>query len=111
MLQTEKPDTFVLSTGRTERVRDFVNMSFKCVDIDIEWKGKEENETGIDSKSGKVLIKVNPNFYRPAEVELLVGDCAKANKILDWEAKTTLETLAKLMVEKDITRNKNGWSF
>ncbi|SMD34381.1 GDPmannose 4,6-dehydratase [Reichenbachiella faecimaris] len=111
MLQAEKPDAFVLSTGRTETVRDFVTMSFKCVGIDIEWKGNNESEIGINAKTGDLLVKVNPKFYRPAEVDLLIGDCSKATEVLGWEPMTTLEELSKIMVEKDIERNKNGWSF
>ncbi|RJE71720.1 GDP-mannose 4,6-dehydratase [Reichenbachiella sp. MSK19-1] len=111
ILQVEKPDTFVLSTGRTETVRDFVEMSFKCVGINIEWKGKAEKEIGIDTASGKTVVKINPKFYRPAEVELLIGDCSKAQEILGWKPETTLEDLSRIMVEKDIERNKNGRSF
>lgn len=111
MLQVDTPDTFVLSTGRTETVRDFVSMSFKCIGIDLEWNGTGEDEVGVNSGNGEILVKVNEKFYRPAEVELLVGDCAKAKNILNWEPKTNLEELARIMVEKDLERNKNGRSF
>ena len=111
MLQADKPDTYVLATNRTETVRDFVTMSFKAVGIALDWKGQAEDETATDKATGKVVVKVNPKFYRPAEVELLIGDPSKAKKELDWEPKTTLEELCKMMVEADVRRNKHGLSF
>jgi GDPmannose 4,6-dehydratase len=111
MLQAEKPDTFVLATNRTETIRDFVSMAFNVIDIDLEFKGKGEQEVAIDKATGKTLMKVNPKFYRPAEVELLIGDPSKAKAILKWEPKTQLEELCSMMVKADITRNKNGASF
>lgn len=111
MLQVDEPDTFVLATNRTETVRDFVSLSCSAVGIDIEWKGKEEDEIGIDTKTGKTIVKINPQFYRPAEVELLIGDPLKAKEKLGWEPKTSLEDLCKMMVDADIRRNKNGYSF
>jgi GDPmannose 4,6-dehydratase len=111
MLQYNKPETFVLATNKTQSVREFVELSFKNIDIQIEWKGKEDNEKGFCSKSGKLLIEVNPVNYRPAEVELLIGDASKAKEILNWEPKTTLETLCSNMVQTDIKRNQNGFSF
>ncbi len=111
MLQYKTPETFVLATNQTQSVRDFVELSFKNIDIQIEWKGKEENEKAYCSTSGKLLVEVNPVFYRPAEVELLIGDASKAKELLNWEAKTTLASLCANMVETDIKRNKNGFSF
>ena len=111
MLQAEKPDTYVLATNRTETVRDFVTMSFKAVGIDLDWKGKTENETATDKATGKLVVKVNPKFYRPAEVDLLIGDPEKAKKQLGWEPKTSLEELCRMMVEADVRRNKAGISF
>jgi GDPmannose 4,6-dehydratase len=111
MLQTDKPDTYVLATNRTETVRDFVTMAAKAVDISIEFKGKGEQEVGVDTKTGKTLIKVNPKFYRPAEVELLIGNPEKALKELGWAPKTSLEELCKMMVEADLKRNLAGFSF
>jgi GDPmannose 4,6-dehydratase len=111
MLQIDEPGTFVLATNKTQTVRDFVSLAFKAIDVDIEWKGKQENEIGIDSKSGKTLIKVNPIYYRPAEVELLIGDATKANEKLNWKPKTTLKELCDMMVKKDIERNQNGGTF
>lgn len=111
MLQVDKPDTYVLATNRTETVRDFVSMSCKAADIDITWHGSEEKETAVDTSTGKVIVRVNPKFYRPAEVELLIGDPAKAKKELGWEPKINLEELCKMMVDADIRRNKAGFSF
>jgi GDPmannose 4,6-dehydratase len=111
MLQYNTPETFVLATNKTQSVREFVELSFKNIDIQIEWKGKEDNEKGFCSKSGKLLIEVNPVYYRPAEVELLIGDASKAKELLNWEPKTTLETLCSNMVQTDIKRNQNGFSF
>lgn len=111
IMQADNPDVYVLATGRTETVRDFVDMAFKAIDVNIEWKGKEEKEIGVDSKSGKTLIKVNSKFYRPAEVDLLIGNPQKAKTKLGWEAKTSLEELCGMMVTSDIERNKNGRSY
>lgn len=111
MLQMGEPDTYVLATGRTETVRDFVSMAFKAIGVDIEFKGDAENEVGIDVATGKTLVRVNPKFYRPAEVELLIGNPAKAKQKLGWEPKTTLEQLCAMMVESDLQRIERGFSF
>ena len=111
MLQTDKPDTYVLATNRTETVRDFVSMSCKAAEINIEWQGEEENEIAINTATGKTIVRVNPKFYRPAEVDLLIGNPAKAKAELGWEPKTTLEELCQMMVEADMRRNKEGFSF
>jgi len=111
MLQAKEPDTYVLATNRTQTVRDFVKMAFKAVDIELEFKGKDENEIAIDISTGKTVIKVNPKFYRPAEVELLIGDSKKAQTELDWKPKCTLEELCSMMVKEDLRRNKIGSSF
>lgn len=111
MLQADEPDTFVLATNRTETVRDFVSMAFKAVDIDIEWKGQAEDEIGVDTATGNTLVSINPKFYRPTEVDLLIGNPAKAKDTLGWEPKTTLEELCRMMVEADLRRNKQGFSF
>ncbi len=111
MLQIDKPDTFVLATNRTETVRNFVLMSFNKVGIDLEFSGVGKDEVALDKSSGRVVVRVNPVFYRPAEVDLLIGDATKAKDILGWEAKTTLEELCNLMVEADLERNINGTSF
>jgi len=111
MLQADKADTYVLATNRTETVRDFVTMAFKAIDVELEWKGTAENETATDKATGKVVVKVNPKFYRPAEVDLLIGNPEKANKELGWEPKCTLEELCDMMVKADLRRNEIGFSF
>lgn len=111
MLQADKPDTYVLATNRTETVRDFVTMAFKAAQIELEWSGSAENEIAKDKATGKVVVKVNPKYYRPAEVDLLIGNPEKAQKELGWQPKTTLEELCQMMVEADLRRNKIGFSF
>lgn len=111
MLQADKPDTYVLATNRTETVRDFVSLAAKAAGFELEFKGKDEHEVGIDTKSGKLMVSINPKFYRPAEVELLIGDPQKARDELGWEPKTSLESLCEMMVEADLRRNKAGASF
>jgi len=111
ILQADEPDTFVLATNRTETVRDFVQIAFQAADVNIEWRGTAENEGGFCASTGKQLVRISPKFYRPAEVELLIGDPAKAREVLGWEPTTTLEQLAAMMVEADLRRNKAGFSF
>ena len=111
MLQVDEPDTFVLATNRTETVRDFVRMAFKGVGITIDFQGQAENEVAFDVATGKTVMRVNPKFYRPAEVELLIGDPAKAKAKLGWAPNTTLEELCLMMVEADLRRNQAGFSF
>jgi GDPmannose 4,6-dehydratase len=108
MLQADEPDTFVLATNRTETVRDFVRMAFKGVGITVDFNGSAENEMAMDIATGKTVMRVNPKFYRPTEVELLIGDPAKAKAKLGWETKTTLEQLCQMMVEADLRRNRQG---
>ena len=111
MLQADKPDTYVLATGRTETVRDFVSMAFKAADIDVRFEGSAENERGIDTRTGNTVVRVNPKFYRPAEVDLLIGSPEKAKRELGWEPKTTLEELCQMMVAADLRRVEQGMSF
>jgi GDPmannose 4,6-dehydratase len=111
MLQADQPDTFVLATNRTETVRDFVSLAFKAVEIDLHWQGSGLNEQGIDASSGKPLVSINAKFYRPAEVELLVGNPAKAKQHLGWETHTSLEELCRMMVDADLRRNEQGLIF
>jgi len=111
MLQTDEPDTFVLATNRTESVRDFVKMSFKAVGIDLAFDGQGKSEIAIDVQSGNKVVKVNPKFYRPAEVELLIGNPQKAKDILGWFPSTSLESLCKMMVDADMKRVEGGISF
>ena len=111
MLQYKDAETFVLATNETHTVRKFVDLSFKEIDIELEWKGTAENEKGYCTKSGKELVAINPKFYRPAEVELLIGSAQKANDLLNWKPTTGLDELCSLMVTADIKRNENGFSF
>jgi GDPmannose 4,6-dehydratase len=124
MLQADEPDTYVLATHRTESVRDFVRMAFRAVGVELEFKGADEKEVAVvasvetDSafspaafKTGQTVVLINPKFYRPAEVELLIGDPAKAKAKLGWEPATTLESLCHMMVEADMSRNRRGFSF
>lgn len=107
MLQAKEPDTYILATNRTVTVREFIEMAAKEVNIKLDWRGKEDKEEGIDSSSGKTIIKVNPQFYRPAEVELLIGDPEKAFRDLGWKPKVQLEELVGMMVQADLRRNNN----
>lgn len=111
MLQADQPDTYVLATGRTETVRDFVSMACRAAEIGISWEGEGKDEVGIETSTGRIIVRVNPIFYRPAEVDVLIGDASKAKAELGWEAKTTLEELCAIMVEADFRRNKQGQSF
>ena len=101
ILQQDKPEDFVLATGTTTSIRDFCTMTFKELGIDIEWQGEGVNEKGIDKKTGKVLVEVNPKFFRPAEVELLLGDSTKARTQLGWKPNYDLAALVKEMVAED----------
>lgn len=105
ILNAEQPDTFVLATGHAATVREFVTMSCEAADISIEWVGSGPEEKGIDQGSGKELVRINPNFFRPAEVENLCGDFSKAKEQLGWTPKTELELLCEMMVEADLARN------
>lgn len=111
MLQQDKPEDFVLATGKTSTVRAFTELSFKAVGIDIVWEGKGVNEKGIDKKTGKVVIEIDSKYFRPTEVDLLIGDASKAKKLLNWESKTTLEQLVEMMIKHDLNavrKLKNG---
>lgn len=111
MLQAEKPGTYVLATNRTETVRDFVSMAARGAGYELVWQGIADQEVAVDKKTGKTLVRVNPKFYRPSEVELLIGNATKAKMELGWESKTTLEQLCQMMVEADIRRNEIGVSL
>jgi GDPmannose 4,6-dehydratase len=111
MVQADKPDTYVLATNRTETVRDFVSMAAKAAGFLLEFKGSAENEVAVDAQTGKTLVRINPRFYRPAEVELLIGNPEKAKRELGWAPSTSLEQLCQMMVEADLRRNGHGFSF
>jgi len=111
MLQADIPDTYVLATGRAQSVRDFVELAFQVVDRELQWEGAGEQEVGRDARNGDVLVRVDPRHYRPAEVELLIGNPAKSREQLGWEAQTSLEELCRMMVEADLTRVAHDHSF
>ena len=102
MLQQEKPDDYIMATGITTTVRDFINMAFSEVGIHINWEGKGIEEKGIDSATGKILVEIDPRYFRPAEVEILIGDPAKAISKLGWKPKVQLPELVKMMVDNDL---------
>lgn len=102
MMQQDKPEDYVLATGETHTVKEFTELAFKSAGIEIEWQGKEENEEGRDTKTGKILVSVDPTYYRPTEVDLLIGDASKAKKNLGWEPKTKFTELIDLMVKADL---------
>ena len=106
MLQQDKPDDYVMATGVTTTVRDFITMAFKEVGITLRWEGKGIDEKGIDTETGKVLVEIDPRYFRPAEVELLIGDPTKAYKALGWKPKVQLPELVKMMVENDLNLAK-----
>jgi GDPmannose 4,6-dehydratase len=111
MLQADEPDTYVLATNRTVAVRDFVRMAFNAAGIGVEFTGHDELETAVDPSSGKTIMQIDRRFYRPAEVDLLIGDPAKAVEKLYWKPETSLEQLCQIMVEADLRRNQVGASF
>ncbi len=102
MLQCDSPEDFILATGQTSTVRSFVELSFKEIGIDIAWKGEGVEEKGIDSKTGDVLVEVSPEYFRPSEVELLIGDATKAKRKLGWTSRTSLGDLVKIMMQADL---------
>ena len=110
MLQAKTPDTFVLATGVTTTVRDFVKLSFEALDIGIKFEGEGINEVGLNDK-GDVIVKINPAFFRPAEVDLLIGDASKAKQKLGWSAKTDLKELCDMMIKADLRRIEAGFEF
>jgi len=101
MLQQDKPGDYILATGETHSIRDFCELAFKELAYDITWNGRGVNETGVDKRSGKVLIKINPEFFRPAEVDILLGNPTKAEAELGWKRAVDFPGLVKLMVEHD----------
>jgi GDPmannose 4,6-dehydratase len=111
MMQHNKPDTYVLATNDTHTIRHFVQLAFSAVDINIDWKGENENETGVDTATGKAVVRVNPKFYRPCEVDCLIGDPAKAKETFGWTPKATLKEICRMMVDSDLRRNESGFSF
>lgn len=111
MLQYKDAETFVLATNKTFTVKTFVELSFKQIGVDLVWKGQGVDEKGYNQKTNELLVQINPAFFRPSEVELLIGDAKKANDLLNWHPETSLDKLCSIMVEADIRRNTNGFSF
>ncbi len=111
ILQQENPDDYVIATGETHSVREFTELAFKEVVIEILWKGKGSEEFGIDSNTGKILVEIDPRYYRPTEVDLLIGDPSKAKEKLGWEPKVKLEELVKIMMKADEKAVEQNHSF
>ena len=108
MLQQKKPDDYVLATGETHSVRDFIEECAKLLKIKLEWKGKGVKEIGINKKTKKIIIRIDPKYFRPAEVDLLLGDPSKAKKILKWKPKTKFKELVKIMLKADMEKEMPG---
>ncbi len=106
MLQLDKPEDFVLATGEAHSVREFVELSFNELGIKIDWEGENENEIGKDSLTGKIIVEVDKNYFRPTEVDLLIGDASKAKEKLGWSASTSFNDLVKIMIEHDFKKVK-----
>ena len=104
MLQQEKPEDFVLSTGKANTVREFVELTFNELSIDLEWRGEGRNEIAIDIKTGNKIVSIDEKYFRPTEVDILLGDSSKAKEQLGWESKTALQEIVKLMVNSDIKK-------
>lgn len=116
ILQQEKPDDYVLATGETHSIREFIEEACKVVGIEIEWEGKKEKEVGINKKTGEIIIRIDPQYYRPTEVELLLGNPKKAKENLGWEPTTKFKDLVKIMMEYDLEKegvklSKKGMGF
>ena len=108
MLQQDKPDDFVLATNEKHSVRQYVEEAFAVIDVKIKWEGENENEIGRDAATGEVRVRVDPQYYRPAEVELLIGNPAKAKAKLGWSHKMSFKDLVREMVESDVELVKTG---
>lgn len=109
MLQADKADTFVLATGQKTKIRTFAEKAFNVIGRNIAWEGEGQDEKGFDKKTGELLVRINPKYYRPAEVELLIGDASKAQEIIGWSYKTGIEELTEIMVKSDINLLENNF--
>ena len=107
MLQARNPDNYVLATGKSETIKNFVSLAFNAVEIDIKFSGEGKDTIGINSKTNKTILKINPIFYRPSEVDILRGDSSKAKEELGWESKINLDELVTMMVDADLRRNQS----
>jgi len=101
MLQQDKPEDFVLATGKTYTIREFVEKAAQHVGIEIEWSGEGITEKGLDKRTGKIIVEVDPKYFRPTEVDLLIGDATKAKEKLGWEATVGIDELVKVMMEHE----------
>jgi GDPmannose 4,6-dehydratase len=108
MLQQDKPEDYVAATNKTYTIRYFVELAFKEINVEIEWRGEDADERGYDKKTGILRVEVNPKYFRPTEVDLLIGDASKAKEKLGWKAKTTLEELVHIMVKYDLENDNYG---
>jgi GDPmannose 4,6-dehydratase len=108
MLQRDKGDAYVLATGEMHTIREFCEAAGTACGFGIEWSGQAESEVGTDKKTGRIAVRVNPKFYRPAEVEQLLGDASKAREELGWEPRVTFSEQAKMMIDADIERAEKG---
>lgn len=108
MLQQDEPDDYVLATGRATTVRSFAEKAFRMVDIDIEWRGEGVHERGVDRSTGKTLIEVDPRYFRPTEVEFLLGNSSKARERLGWSHRSTVDDLVAEMVREDLRALEEG---
>lgn len=108
MLQQDKADDYVVATGKTYTVRRFIELAFKHIGAEIVWQGQGVNEKGIRKDTGATVVEINPDYFRPSEVDLLVGDASKAKKILGWQAKTDLDELIRIMIESDLKQVRDG---
>ena len=106
MLQQEEADDFVIATGKSHSVREFVEMAGRYIDMEIEWEGEGVDEVGIDRKTGKKVVEIDPRYFRPAEVETLLGDSSKAKAAFGWEAQMGLEELVGVMMKHDLEEAK-----
>jgi GDPmannose 4,6-dehydratase len=111
ILQATKPDDFVLATGETRSVREMVELAFAQVGRRIAWRGKGVDEIGVDEKSGKTVVKIDPAYFRPTEVDILVGDASKARKVLGWAPKRTFTQLVEEMVASDLAEAKRNGAY
>ncbi|MGC1177242.1 MAG: GDP-mannose 4,6-dehydratase [Candidatus Saccharimonadales bacterium] len=106
MLQQDQPDDYVLATGETHTVREFVEISARELGFDLQWRGTDLEEEGVDAKTGNVIVRIDPHYFRPTEVDLLIGDYSKAQSKMGWKPKVTFEELTKLMVTADLKEEK-----
>ena len=107
MLQQKNPDDYVIATGKTHSVREFINLTLKYLNFEYKWVGQGMNERAINKKNGKTIIKIDKEFFRPAEVDLLIGNPSKAKRKLKWKPNTSLKKLVELMVDYDVSQIKN----